>query len=524
MIDRDDTCIVRVMPKHRCTSAAAESTSIVRLLRFAVLAAIVALLVPVNAGANTLFFTHTATPTTGGVGAVSYDGSGLNDAIITTDPLYPNGIAATTTHIFYLTAGSSGTPQVINRANHDGSGVATVSTPCSATAGGARPRVQLGSLATDGQFLYYGCSDNAATDGSIGRVGLDGTGANDDFILLGSDRASDLAVTATHIYFSTSAKVGRVALATGSTPTTIVVGNPQGISVNSTHVFWGLGNTIVRADADLSNTTTVVSGLVQNVAGSVVATDAYLFWPSADPSNNQRYRIGRSALDGSGLVADFVPASARGYIPGLAVGTLSGGATASHAVTIEKKGTGAGAVTSSPAGIDCGATCSASFASGAAVTLTATAAAGSTFTGWSGSCSGTAATCTVTVDAAKSVTATFRAKAITIVGRSVVSARGTTRISVRVPAAGSVRVVGTRSDRSRAGIAVVCSTAKRATKAGTVNLYCIPNRATRALLATRSVRVTLTVTYRSSAGTRVTDSVRATLPKRVVAPPEPVTG
>ncbi|MFN2590153.1 MAG: hypothetical protein ABR518_05240 [Actinomycetota bacterium] len=41
------------------------------------------------------------------------------------------------------------------------------------------------------------------------------------------------------------------------------------------------------------------------------------------------------------------------------------------------------------------------------MTLTATAASGSTFTGWSGACSGTAATCTVTMDAAKTATATF---------------------------------------------------------------------------------------------------------------------
>ena len=513
------------MPMHSISAAA--TTPSKRAPWLVVGAVLLALVAPSSAAASTLFFTHTSTSSTGGIGAVSYDGSGLNDAIITTNPLYPNGIAATTTQIFYITSDTSNSSKVINRANHDGSGVATVSTPCSATAGGARPRVQNGALATDGQFLYYACSDNAATTGSIGRVGLDGTNANDDFILLGSDRASRLAVTTTHAYFSTTAKVGRVALASGSTPTTIIVGNPQGITVNSTHVFWGLGNTIVRANADLSNTTTVVSGLVQNVAGTVVATDAYLFWPSEDPSNNQRYRIGRSALDGSGLVADFVPASARGYIPGLAVATFAGGtapATTSHTVTIEKKGTGAGAVSSSPAGIDCGATCSASFASGTSVTLTATAAAGSAFLSWGGSCSGAAATCTVTVDAAKSATATFAAKPITITGSARVTSRGVTRVSVRVPAGGSVRLVGTRSSGSRAGTATVCTTAKRVERAGTVTLYCIPNRATRALLATRSVPVTLTVTYRSSAGTRVTDTVTATLPKHEVAPPEPVTG
>ena len=79
-------------------------------------------------------------------------------------------------------------------------------------------------------------------------------------------------------------------------------------------------------------------------------------------------------------------------------------ATTTATLTVAKSGNGT--VTSSLAGINCGGDCSESYASGAAVTLTATAAAGSTFTGWSGACTGTA-TCTVTMNAAKSVTATF---------------------------------------------------------------------------------------------------------------------
>jgi len=42
-----------------------------------------------------------------------------------------------------------------------------------------------------------------------------------------------------------------------------------------------------------------------------------------------------------------------------------------------------------------------------AITLTATAGSRSTFTGWSGACSGTATTCTVSMNSDKSVTATF---------------------------------------------------------------------------------------------------------------------
>ena len=76
------------------------------------------------------------------------------------------------------------------------------------------------------------------------------------------------------------------------------------------------------------------------------------------------------------------------------------------ALTVTEAGTGSGSVTSSPTGISCPSTCSANYNSGTPVTLTATAGSGSTFAGWSGACTGTG-TCSVTMSAAKSVTATF---------------------------------------------------------------------------------------------------------------------
>lgn len=78
-------------------------------------------------------------------------------------------------------------------------------------------------------------------------------------------------------------------------------------------------------------------------------------------------------------------------------------------LTVTKSGTGSGTVTSVPTGISCGATCSQDFITGNPLTFTATADSGSAFTAWGGACEGTAASasCTVAMDAAKSVTATF---------------------------------------------------------------------------------------------------------------------
>jgi hypothetical protein len=76
-----------------------------------------------------------------------------------------------------------------------------------------------------------------------------------------------------------------------------------------------------------------------------------------------------------------------------------------YALTVSR--TGGGTITSNPAGIACGATCTATYDAGTAVTLTATPDATATFAGWTGACSGTVTTCTVTIDAAKSVGARF---------------------------------------------------------------------------------------------------------------------
>jgi hypothetical protein len=98
---------------------------------------------------------------------------------------------------------------------------------------------------------------------------------------------------------------------------------------------------------------------------------------------------------------------------------------ATYQLGVTKAGTGSGKVSSSPAGITCGATCLASFAGGTVVTLSAAPVSGSAFTGWSGAgCSGTG-TCQVTMDAAKSVTATFTRVTLTLTAKKTGTGTGT---------------------------------------------------------------------------------------------------
>ena len=91
-------------------------------------------------------------------------------------------------------------------------------------------------------------------------------------------------------------------------------------------------------------------------------------------------------------------------------------------VTID--GSGGGFVSSAPAGIFCGATCSADFTNGTPVELSPLPAAGDSFGGWSGACSGIGS-CTVTMDQAQTVTATFDAPSSFTLNVGVLGGDGT---------------------------------------------------------------------------------------------------
>lgn len=125
------------------------------------------------------------------------------------------------------------------------------------------------------------------------------------------------------------------------------------------------------------------------------------------------------------LVATAVPGSAfsgwSGACSGLTTCTVNLDAaksvTATFNVTtyrlaVTKAGTGLGTVTG--LGLACGAVCTVNYLVGTSVTLLAAADSNSVFTGWGGACSGTAPTCTVSLDAARSVTANFTATAFTL--------------------------------------------------------------------------------------------------------------
>ncbi|MHA2675304.1 MAG: InlB B-repeat-containing protein [bacterium JZ-2024 1] len=84
-----------------------------------------------------------------------------------------------------------------------------------------------------------------------------------------------------------------------------------------------------------------------------------------------------------------------------------GGAPVTYLLTVVRAGNGQGNITSSPPGIQCPGNCSRAFAQGTQVTLTATPDINSSFDGWTGACSSTNFIVVVTMDSAKTCTATF---------------------------------------------------------------------------------------------------------------------
>ena len=110
--------------------------------------------------------------------------------------------------------------------------------------------------------------------------------------------------------------------------------------------------------------------------------------------------------------------------------TISGGIT-SRLLTVTAASTGGytGSVSSSPTGINTAAgNTSANFADGSTVTLTATSSGSAVFAGWSGAVTSTTNPLSVTMDAAKNITATF-APPVTTPTLTTTTASAITKIS-----------------------------------------------------------------------------------------------
>ncbi|MEM4260895.1 MAG: DUF1566 domain-containing protein [Candidatus Woesearchaeota archaeon] len=148
------------------------------------------------------------------------------------------------------------------------------------------------------------------------------------------------------------------------------------------NIYYGISSGSYTEKVDVGN----VTGYTIN---SLEEGKTYFFVATA-------YNISGIESKYSNEVSKTIPLSVKNYL-----------------LTLTKAGSGSGIVTSMPVGINCGSDCTEVYTSGTVVTLTAASDSNSVFSGWSGACTGSG-TCAVTMNEAKSVTATFNLKTYTI--------------------------------------------------------------------------------------------------------------
>lgn len=150
----------------------------------------------------------------------------------------------------------------------------------------------------------------------------------------------------------------------------------------------------------------------------------YVFKPSGEYEGHLRDNVDDAlpvglAVDNSGAARDPVGTQGRVYVtsgntePAVIYGYHADAATtepltpSAFSLVVTTAGTGLGSVRNSTSGQDCAGRCEESVPGGSVVTLTADPADGSVFSGWSGACSGSDPSCSVSVDGAVSAGASF---------------------------------------------------------------------------------------------------------------------
>ncbi len=179
------------------------------------------------------------------------------------------------------------------------------------------------------------------------------------------------------------------------------------------HVFKCTTTTNTCSDISGNLPNTPVNDIVIDPANAntyYVGTDTGVFMTSNGGTSWSTFSNGLPNVVVVGLTLQAATRTLRAFTHGRSAWDISLSPNQTlETLTVTLAGNGSGAVTSSPVGIDCPSTCSTNFNQGTVVTLTGTPAIGSGLISWTGAspaCPGTG-TCTVTMNAAQNVTATF---------------------------------------------------------------------------------------------------------------------
>ncbi len=197
---------------------------------------------------------------------------------------------------------------------------------------------------------------------------------------------------------------------TGAEPTKLGSGPGSGCNYDPHAISWTATTdnrtlTVTRSGTGSGTVSSSPSGISCGSACSANFASGTSLTLTASPASGSMFARWSGACSGTGSCT--VTMSANQSV----AASFAGPVNDSFVLAVTKSGTGSGTVSSNPGGISCGSTCQATYAAGTSVSLTAAPASGSTFGGWGGACSGTATTCTVSMNAARSITATFTGSA-----------------------------------------------------------------------------------------------------------------
>jgi uncharacterized repeat protein (TIGR02543 family) len=159
--------------------------------------------------------------------------------------------------------------------------------------------------------------------------------------------------------------------------------------------------TLYFAETYLSSSGTRVFDVLVNGTTALSKFDIY----AAAGAQNRAIAqpVAATATSNGQVVIQFTKGTSGVENPKVCGIDVTAGVLPTYSLSVTKSGSGTGTVLGG--GISCGSTCTVN-ASGS-VTLTASPDSNSSFTSWGGACSGTSPSCTVTMNAARSVSATF---------------------------------------------------------------------------------------------------------------------
>lgn len=245
------------------------------------------------------------------IGRANNDGSGVNDAFITTGEL-PFAVAVDAAHIYWVNQ-NSGT---IGRAKIDGSEVNN-----NFITGITHPS----GIAVNGSSIFW-----STLPGPIGRASLDGSSPSYNFITAPNEPCG-LTLDSGHLYWADDtlgeAKIGRSSLdGFFVEPEYVKIGSafPCGVAVNSANIFWadtglfGGGTRIGRADLATGKTVdpSFIAG-ASTPCGMTIDSSSHLYW-----ANSETNTIARANTDGTAVNQSFI-ATGGSQPCGVAIDNLS---------------------------------------------------------------------------------------------------------------------------------------------------------------------------------------------------------